>query len=166
MPLSAASAPGGAGGVTVGAQQPQVLPSIVAPVPVDVVHFQRHGPAEPLGSRTALVAAVGYADRAERPTQQRGPRAAFAPVLDQDVIGLPERCGRAGLAPPVRLPQEVRCREIVFSDPSTQEGPLRTAVVTSQPTEHTGDRHAFGDRGTQFHGRGPGPAASASRSRV
>jgi hypothetical protein len=67
--------------VAVGAEQPQVLAPVVAPVPVDVIDLQGHGLAEPLGADAAVRTLFGDADFAQSTAQQVGPRSALAVVL-------------------------------------------------------------------------------------
>lgn len=92
--------------MTVGAQQPQVLAPVVAPVAVDVVDLQRHGFATPVGAGAAVSTFFRYADLMQCSTQQTGSRALLPVVAHEDFLGIPDTC-RTRLSTLMRLPQEM-----------------------------------------------------------
>jgi len=74
--------------MAVGAQQPQVLAPVVAPVSVDVIDLQRHRIVEPLRAGPALGAFFWYANFAKRSTKQCRSGATPTTVLDEQVLRL------------------------------------------------------------------------------
>jgi hypothetical protein len=92
--------------MAVGAQQPQVLGPVVAPVPADVIDLECHRPAEPLGWGAASGASLGYTDFPERSPQLTGPGPPFTAALDQQVFRSFQRC-RSRLSAQMTLAEEV-----------------------------------------------------------
>lgn len=118
---SAATAPAPCTGdrMAVGAQEPQIRAPVVAPVAVDMVDLQRHGPPVPFGRRSALVAPFGHARLKEGSAQQGGLGAPSTVVL-HEYVDRPLTRIRPGLSTLVSLPQEVRGVEAEFRDPCTE----------------------------------------------
>ena len=149
LPRPTSSAPGAGNRMAVGTQQPQILATVVTPVPVDVIDLQRHRLAEPLRGGAAHGASFRHADLAECATQQKSPGPLRASVLNEDVSGTLGRVW-AWLSSLMSLAQEVCGRETLLDDPPSQHGTLATVVRSAQVAECPRYRHRVGDRRVQF----------------
>lgn len=132
--------------MAVGTQQPQVLQPVITPVPVDVIHLQSHGFAEPLGADPAVGALFGHAHVTERPTQHNRAGPTLAAMLDQDILRASE--GWAALTALMSLAQKVLRGELVLGDPQAQTRTLSAAVRAPQAAQHLGEGEGLDDCGT------------------
>lgn len=136
-PPATPSAPCARNRMAVGAQQSQVLTSVVAPVAVDVVDLQGHGLPVPLGRSPARVAELGDADLTQGPAEQHAPGATPTIMADQDMrCILPRR--RARLVPLMCLAEKMGRVHALFRDPATQHASLTLVVRPLKAPERLG----------------------------